>query len=57
MRPGPEPGTAHAMRLLRTGGIVRNRRDGRLVYYRLDDDHIRTLLQLSRAHMAHAGQD
>lgn len=52
-----ETSVSQAMRLLRTGGIVRNRREGRIVYYRLDDDHVRTLLQLSRAHVAHAGQD
>ncbi len=51
-----ETSVSQAMRLLRTGGIVRNRREGRIVYYRLDDDHVRTLLQLSRAHVAHAGQ-
>ena len=51
-----ETSVSQAMRLLRTGGIVRNRREGRIVYYRLDDAHVRTLLQLSRAHVAHAGQ-
>src|SRR5680860_1736824 len=38
-----EPATSHALRLLRTAGIVRNRRDGRMVYYRLDDAHVRLL--------------
>ena len=51
-----ETSVSQAMRLLRTGGIVRNRREGRIVYYRLDDDQVRTLLQLSRAHVAHTGQ-
>lgn len=46
---------SHAMRLLRGAGIVRNRRDGRMVFYRLDDDHVRQLLELSRAHLAHRG--
>jgi DNA-binding transcriptional ArsR family regulator len=46
---------SQAMRLLRTAGIVRNRRDGRHVHYRLDDDHVRTLLSVSRAHLAHRG--
>lgn len=26
---------SHALRLLRTAGVVRNRRDGRVIYYRL----------------------
>lgn len=46
---------SHGMRLLRSAGIVRNRRDGRQIYYRLDDDHVRHLLELSRDHLAHQG--
>ena len=49
----PETTVSHAMRLLRAAGIVRNRRDGRMIYYRLDDDHVRQLLELSREHLAH----
>ena len=48
-----ETAVSHAMRLLRTAGIVRNRRDGRVIYYRLDDAHVRMLLDLSREHRAH----
>ncbi len=52
-----ETTVSHAMRLLRSAGIVRNRRDGRSIYYRLDDDHVRQLLDLSRQHLAHRGDD
>ncbi len=48
---------SQAMRLLRAAGVVRNRRDGRNVYYRLDDSHVRLLLDLSREHLSHAGQN
>ncbi|MGI9120275.1 MAG: ArsR/SmtB family transcription factor [Acidimicrobiales bacterium] len=48
-----ETSVSHALRLLRTAGIVRNRRQGRVVYYRLDDAHVRLLLDVSRAHLAH----
>ena len=44
---------SHSMRLLRTAGIVANRREGRMIYYRLDDDHVAMMLELSRAHGAH----
>lgn len=47
---------SQAMRLLRNAGVVRNRRDGRNIYYRLDDAHVRMLLDLSREHVAH-GRD
>ncbi|MEO6629958.1 MAG: metalloregulator ArsR/SmtB family transcription factor [Aquihabitans sp.] len=45
---------SHSMRLLRAAGIVRNRRGGRMIYYRLDDAHVRMLLDLSREHLAHS---
>lgn len=48
-----ETRVSQALRLLRTAGIVRNRRDGRHIHYRLDDDHIRTLLRVTAAHLDH----
>jgi DNA-binding transcriptional ArsR family regulator len=51
----PESSVSHALRLLRTAGIVRNRRDGRMIYYGLDDAHVRILLDLSAEHLRHAG--
>ncbi len=45
---------SQAMRLLRSAGVVRNRRDGRNIFYRLDDAHVRMLLDLSREHLAHS---
>lgn len=50
-----ETKVSQAMRLLRTAGVVRNRRDGRHVHYRLDDDHISTLLSVSVDHVTHRG--
>ncbi|MGH9187712.1 MAG: ArsR/SmtB family transcription factor [Acidimicrobiales bacterium] len=47
----PETSVSHALRLLRTAGIVRNRRDGRMIYYSLADAHVRLLLDLSREHL------
>ncbi|MEM8747426.1 MAG: metalloregulator ArsR/SmtB family transcription factor [Actinomycetota bacterium] len=50
-----ETKVSQAMRLLRSAGVVRNRRDGRNIFYRLDDAHVRMLLDLSREHLAHCG--
>lgn len=50
----PETSVSHALRLLRTAGIVRNRRDGRMIYYSLDDAHVRLLLDLSAEHLRHS---
>ncbi len=49
----PETSVSHALRLLRTLGVVRARRDGRMMYYSLDDAHVRLLLDLSREHVRH----
>lgn len=49
----PESTVSHALRLLRTAGIVRNRRAGRMIHYSLDDSHVRMLLDLSLAHLRH----
>lgn len=50
-----ETTASQALRLLRTAGIVQNRRDGRHVHYRLDDDHVRTLLRAATDHLDHGG--
>ena len=50
----PETTVSHALRLLRTAGVVRNRREGRMIYYSLDDAHVRILLDLSAEHLRHA---
>ena len=49
----PESAVSHALRLLRIAGIVKNRRDGRHIYYSLDDAHVELLLEVSRQHIAH----
>ncbi len=49
----PETSVSHALRLLRMAGVVRVRRDGRMMHYGLDDVHVRLLLDLSREHVRH----
>lgn len=48
-----ESPVSHSLRLLRNAGVVRPRRAGRQVFYRLDDDHVRLLLELSIEHVSH----
>lgn len=52
-----ETKVSQAMRLLRAAAVVRNRRDGRNIFYRLDDAHVRLVLDLSREHVAHGQGD
>lgn len=50
-----EATVSQSLRLLRASGVVTGRRDGRLVYYRLADAHVRMLLDLTREHVGHDG--
>lgn len=43
---------SHQLRLLRTARLVRSRREGKLIYYRLDDDHVSRLLKEGLVHAA-----
>lgn len=44
---------SHNLRLLRAQRLVRYRKRGRNVLYRLDDDHIRVLLDVALQHFTH----
>lgn len=48
-----ESAISHQLRAMRALGLVRARRDGRLVYYALDDDHVVTLYRQALDHVAH----
>jgi DNA-binding transcriptional ArsR family regulator len=48
-----ESSTSHHLRVLRALNLVRARRDGRMVYYRPDDEHIERLLAITREHVGH----
>ena len=44
------PAISHHLRLLKTMRLVRSRRDGKQVFYALDDDHVLSLIQVAREH-------
>lgn len=46
-----ESSTSQHLRLLRTLRIVRPRREGRMTYYSIDDDHVRVLLGVCLNHL------
>ena len=48
-----EATVSQSLRMLRASGVVTGRREGRLVFYRLADAHVRMLLDLTREHIAH----
>ena len=41
---------SHQLRILREHHIVRRRREGKVIYYALDDDHVASLLAMGAAH-------
>ncbi len=51
-----ESAVSHQLRLLRSTRLVRQRRDGRLVYYALDDQHIVGLFAQGLEHVQERGR-
>ena len=45
--------TSHSLRLLKAHHVVAGERHGREIHYALADDHVRALLTLALAHIAH----
>jgi ArsR family transcriptional regulator len=48
-----ESAVSHQLRGLRYMHLVRSRKDGRQVYYTLDDDHVAKLYRLGLDHVEH----
>jgi ArsR family transcriptional regulator, lead/cadmium/zinc/bismuth-responsive transcriptional repressor len=46
---------SHQLRLLRDRRLVAVRREGKHLFYRLQDEHIRTLVDMGLSHVLHAG--
>ncbi len=47
---------SHQLRVLRDRQIVRHRKEGRHVFYRLGDDQLRELVELGLGHLERAGR-
>ncbi len=42
---------SHQLRILKDAKLVKFRRDGKSMYYSLDDDHVRTMLSMGMEHV------
>lgn len=42
---------SHQLKALKRAKLIKSRRDGRMMYYSLDDDHIKCILDDSMAHI------
>lgn len=47
---------SHQLRLLRAARLVRARRDGKMICYSFDDDHVDGVFRLAREHIDHTEQ-
>jgi ArsR family transcriptional regulator len=41
---------SHQLRVLKQAGLVKFRREGKVIYYSLDDEHVQQIFQLSLIH-------
>ena len=42
---------SHQLKALKTGKLVKSRRDGKAIYYSLDDDHVKTIIAMGKEHI------
>ncbi|MCR4605589.1 MAG: metalloregulator ArsR/SmtB family transcription factor [Eubacterium sp.] len=42
---------SHQLRVLKANRLVRFRRDGKTIYYSLDDDHVRSIIEMGVEHV------
>lgn len=42
---------SHQLRILKQAKLVKNRRDGKTIYYALADDHVRTIFDQGMSHI------
>lgn len=42
---------SHQLRTLKQSKLVKARRRGKMVYYSLDDDHVRSIIETGREHL------
>ena len=47
---------SHQLRLLRNAHLVKTRREGKSIFYSLDDDHVVTIMSQGLAHIRHTGR-
>jgi DNA-binding transcriptional ArsR family regulator len=50
-----QSGVSHQLRLLKQERIVKSRREGKMIYYSLDDAHIEALVDMAIDHASHKG--
>ena len=49
-----QPAVSHQLKNLKQARVIKARREGKVIYYALDDEHIRNLLNLGMEHVLEA---
>ena len=42
---------SHQLRILKANKLVKNRREGKMMYYSLDDEHVKSIFEAGYAHI------
>ena len=48
---GTQSAISHQLRVLKQAKLVKGRKDGKAVYYSLDDDHVRKIYEIGKEHI------
>lgn len=48
---------SHQLSKLKAQALVKTRRDGTSIYYSLDDDHVKAILDVGLNHISHIGEE
>ena len=43
---------SHQLRVLKQARLVKNRKEGKVVFYSLDDDHVKKIIEVGMAHIS-----
>ena len=46
-----QPAVSHQLKALKTSKLIKSRRDGKAVFYSLDDDHVKTIIAMGKEHI------
>ena len=48
---------SHSLKVLKDNNLITNRREGKTIYYRLSDDHVRTIIGMGYEHLMEKGDN
>ncbi len=48
-----QPAISHQIRVLKNANIIKGRRDGKMIYYGLDDEHVELIFKAGKSHIEH----